>query len=78
MGSRRYYLLTLEVWHEVRRLKLETFGFGILTIVGAKYPSVRQVPGLDSQLFEPNLEAELYYLRNRVLSVQQFGKASRW
>lgn len=70
MGERRYFLMTRELYTKVEKDIIHKWGVVILDISG--WP--RQVNNMSSGLFENDVTAELYYLRNRILSIQNFGR----
>lgn len=71
MGTQRYYLLPIELYETVRD-DFDFMDFGVVVV----FPSgkTEQVRFKHSSKFVSNERAEIYYLRNRILEIQQFGR----
>lgn len=71
MGKYRFYMMTCELFSAIPESERpEGWGFVTVSVFG----SVQQVRLLTSKEFEFNMKAELYYLRNRILEIQNYGK----
>ncbi len=70
MGKFRYYLFTQELYNEISNRELPA-GWGIIVV--DTFQRVQQVRLMNSKPWSFNVEAELYYLRNRILEIQRFG-----
>ena len=73
MGNLRYYLFPDDLWETIKnKSDINFFGFGIVCIDlnGFAY----QVRLKHSAKFICNERAEIYYLRNRILEVQKYGR----
>lgn len=76
LGSRRYYLLTKDVYDVIVCSKFTDCGWGILvaTESASGVKSVRQVTCKGSVVFKSNIKAERDFLRSRIMQIQRFGK----
>ncbi len=72
MGKFRYFLFTKELYDKIPQEELPE-GWGI-TLVDYQFQSVGQVRLKRSKEWLFNIKAELYYMRNRILEIQRFGK----
>lgn len=72
MGKYRYYLFTKELYDEIPKEELPE-GWGIC-LEDYNFHRVGQVRFKGSKEWVHDVVAELYYLRNRVLEIQNFGK----
>lgn len=71
MGKYRYLLFSQELYNKIPKDELPE-GWGI--IIEGINGHVRQVNLKSSDRFKYNIKAELYYLRNRILNIQNFGR----
>lgn len=71
MGCYRYYLMTRELYDQVCGKWPQ--GWGVL-LVDWMYGGCRQRNRCGSKLWTNNVEAELAFLRNRLLSIQNYGR----
>ena len=70
MGKYRYYLFTTELYSMIPDWDIPA-GWGIIT--PGVFESVKQVRLKYSIVRNFNIQAELYYMRNRLLEIQKFG-----
>lgn len=71
MGVYRYYLFPIELYSVIPKEELPK-GWGI--IIAQEYGNTRRRSRSFSDKFRRNIKAELYYLRNRLLEIQSYGK----
>ena len=72
MGRLRFYLLTEEVYRVAKECKELVPGWGICIIGSMGY--IRQVNNMESKIWKYDERAELYYLRSRILGIQNYGR----
>jgi hypothetical protein len=72
MGKRRYYMLTQELYKQLKETALIPKGWGV--VIAQENGLTRQAHKEFSNKFKYNMKAELYYLRNRIMEIQNFGK----
>lgn len=71
MGLRRYYMLTSELYSQIPEKEIPG-GWGI--VIAQDNGLTRQLHRKFSTKFKYSRMAELYYLRNRIIEIQNFGK----
>ena len=71
MGVRRYYLFTTELYPMIPKEEIPK-GWGI--ILTREHGHTRKISRSFSDRFKRNIKAELYYLRSRILAIQNYGK----
>jgi len=74
MGKFRYYLFPLKLYNRIPIEELpEGWGIGVVDVTRI-YPVMSQVRCKNSKEWPFNIEAELYYMRSRVLQIQRYGR----
>ncbi len=71
MGKFRYFLMIPELYQKVKEDIPK--GWGVVTCQDDHY-NPRKVHLSFSKVFKYSMKAELYYMRNRVFEIQNFGK----
>lgn len=73
MGDLRYYLFSCDLWDSIKdRSDIDFFDFGIVCV--SLNGKVEQVRLKHSARFAKDKQAEIYYLRNRILEIQKYGR----
>ena len=72
MGKFRYYLFPYELFDQIPREQLPE-GWGIVTMKENGFRP-QQVRFMKSKEWEYDKQAEIFYLRSRIMEVQRFGR----